>query len=55
MLINLNSANFCNQFIFSTPQEKGILSLEGFCYLTGLIIFLITIYVNFFTSERSES
>ncbi|CAD8053644.1 unnamed protein product [Paramecium sonneborni] len=51
IFLTLNSKTFCNSYIYTTPQETGILSLDLFCLINAFYLIVLTIYVQLFTTE----
>ena len=49
-----NSPEFCNNFIYSEPQEKGIAELPMVLYYFGLIFVFVTTCVWWFKRETKE-
>ncbi|CAD8044505.1 unnamed protein product [Paramecium primaurelia] len=54
IFITLNSKDFCNSYIYTLPQETGILSLDLFCLINALYLIALTLYVQFCTKEQSK-
>jgi MFS transporter, PAT family, solute carrier family 33 (acetyl-CoA transportor), member 1 len=50
----LESKDFCNKYIFSEPQEIGLITLSGFLLFWGVIYLIVTFLVAFFWKEDSE-
>ncbi|KAJ8986188.1 hypothetical protein NQ317_005662 [Molorchus minor] len=45
LFMALESAEFCNQYLRSTPEEDGIVTLPGFLYFLGLVTTtLVTVF-----------
>ena len=49
-----HSPDFCNKFIRSVPQEKGIADLPTFLFCFGLVFVLTTSIVWWFKKEKAE-
>lgn len=52
-LIQLNSVKFCNDYLYSQPNDKPILEITTFFYLVGGLILIITVLIHFLKSERN--
>ncbi|XP_077257319.1 acetyl-coenzyme A transporter 1 isoform X2 [Temnothorax americanus] len=51
LFISLESAEFCNSYLRSTPSEEGILTLPGFLYFWGWTFIVTTTFVALFKHE----
>lgn len=49
--IAFNSVDFCNKWIYSTPQEQPILTIPNFLFIWAISQAVITIWIAFFTTE----
>ncbi|ESO06889.1 hypothetical protein HELRODRAFT_77129 [Helobdella robusta] len=54
VFLSLESADFSNKYLRSTPQEGGVISFSGFLLVWGVIFLLTTTLVFLFKSERDE-
>jgi len=53
IFILLNSVEFCNKNIYSTPQNTPFLTTENFWYGNGVIVLLFTLILHFTIPEKS--
>ena len=51
----LESANFCNSYLRSTPSDTGIVDLAGFLYFWGILFLIVTTLVGLLKHERQEN
>jgi PAT family acetyl-CoA transporter-like MFS transporter 1 len=49
--IALNSEEFCNKYIFSTPKEEPLLSVSAFLFYWSAFMLMTTLYVLFVSKE----
>ncbi|KAH3818059.1 acetyl-coenzyme A transporter 1-like [Dreissena polymorpha] len=54
LFVALESADFCNKYLRSVPQDVGIVTLSGFLYFWGLVFFISTTLVWIFKSEKVD-
>jgi len=54
VFLAFNSADFCNAYIRSVPQDTGIASLPSFLFFFGVVFLVVTMGVWMFKSERQE-
>lgn len=54
VFIALNGKEFCNKWIFSTPQEVGLIPLNAWVYYWGMFFIFFTLYLIMFR-EGDES
>nr|CAD7447878.1 unnamed protein product [Timema bartmani] len=52
VFVGLESAEFCNTYLRSTPADTGIITLPGFLYFWGLVFLATTTLVALFKTER---
>jgi hypothetical protein len=55
LFLTLSSADFCNKYIFSEKQEKGLLSLESYLFFWGLSNWIICFFVILKPENPCES
>ncbi|CCH61791.1 hypothetical protein TBLA_0F02510 [Henningerozyma blattae CBS 6284] len=55
VFIAMNSKDFANKYLRSTPLEHGLISLNGYMKFAGILYILTTLYVMFFTTENVKS
>ncbi|XP_076180592.1 acetyl-coenzyme A transporter 1 isoform X2 [Ptiloglossa arizonensis] len=53
LFMALESAEFCNSYLRSTPSSEGMLTLPGFLYFWGWIFIITTTLVTLFKHEDS--
>ncbi|CRL01967.1 CLUMA_CG015131, isoform A [Clunio marinus] len=51
----LESKEFCNTYIFSEPQNEGLVNLSGFLWFWGITFLVTTTLVGIFKREKEES
>jgi len=51
-MINLTSTTFANKYIYSTIQDKPLISLERFFLAIGIMILLLTVLLHLFLKEK---
>ncbi|XP_060824179.1 acetyl-coenzyme A transporter 1 [Bombus pascuorum] len=54
LFMALESPEFCNSYLRSTPSNEGILTLPDFLYFWGWVFIIITTLLAFFKHEDSE-
>lgn len=54
LLLAFNSPDFCNNYIRSVPQEKGIADLPTFLFHFGVVFILVTSGILWFKKEKKE-
>nr|CAG4645470.1 EOG090X04K8 [Lynceus sp. MCZ IZ 141354] len=54
VLIALESADFCNNYLRSTPSDVGILTLSGFLHFYGIVFLFATTFVWIFKHEKGD-
>lgn len=52
MFIPLNSVEFCNEYIYTSPQTEPLLNFENFFYITGTMALVYVIFIH--TSLKRE-
>ena len=52
IFIQLNSLKFCNRFLYSSPQEEPLVSLQGFMIMISILILLINLCIHFLIREK---
>lgn len=55
VFIALNSNDFANKYLRSTPLPYGLISLSGYMKFSGLLYIITTIYMVFFTTENVKN
>ena len=50
--IAFNDIEFCNNYIYSTPQKEPLLSIPRFIYIWAFFQCIITLYIAFFITEK---
>jgi MFS transporter, PAT family, solute carrier family 33 (acetyl-CoA transportor), member 1 len=50
----LESKDFANKYIFTEPQDVGLVTLSGFLQFWGIVFFVTTILIAIFKKESSE-
>ncbi|EAR87251.1 acetyl-coenzyme A transporter 1 (macronuclear) [Tetrahymena thermophila SB210] len=53
--IQINSVEFCNKFLYSTPSDKPLVTTKQFLQIISAIIAVVTVFVHFFVQEREKS
>eukprot|EP01017_Pseudomicrothorax_dubius_P047821 TRINITY_DN8628_c0_g1_i2.p1 TRINITY_DN8628_c0_g1~~TRINITY_DN8628_c0_g1_i2.p1 ORF type:complete len:429 (-),score=53.63 TRINITY_DN8628_c0_g1_i2:132-1418(-) len=53
MVIHFGDVEFCNKYIYSTPQTTPLLTLPTFLAIFGASILIITFILHFFKTEKS--
>jgi PAT family acetyl-CoA transporter-like MFS transporter 1 len=51
----LESKDFLNAYVFSSPRDSGLVTLSGFLQFWGIIFFGTTIFIAIFKRECAES
>jgi len=54
VFIPLNSIDFCNQYIFSSPQQSPFITNENFWIWTGIVSFCLTLLIHIFIKENQN-
>lgn len=54
LFLALESADFCNKYLRSTPESEGIVTLAGFLFFWGIVFFVTTTLVFFLKPEKPE-
>ncbi|BFZ23451.1 hypothetical protein BsWGS_26489 [Bradybaena similaris] len=54
LFLALESADFCNKYIRSLPQEEGIVTLSGFLWYMGILFLVTTTLVGIFKREHMD-
>ncbi|KAL5015197.1 hypothetical protein ScPMuIL_009467 [Solemya velum] len=54
LFLALESVDFCNKYLRSTPQEEGLVTLSGFLYFWGIIFFVTTTLVWLVKRETDD-
>ena len=52
VFLALNSPEFCNKFLFSVPQEAGLLTLGSYIQFWGIAFLCVTLWLIFFKVEQ---
>lgn len=55
VFLALESADFCNRYLRSVPQQEGIVTLDGFLYFWGLVFLVTTSLVALLKHEQGEA
>ncbi|KAJ1901777.1 hypothetical protein LPJ66_000506 [Kickxella alabastrina] len=55
VFLALNSSEFSNKYIYSSPREDGFLQLGSYMALWSVIYVLVTLYLVLFKVERSSA
>ncbi|KAJ2723305.1 hypothetical protein GGI07_002733 [Coemansia sp. Benny D115] len=55
VFLALNSTEFSNKYLFSTPREEGFMQLGSYMAFWSLMYILVTLYLIIFKKERSAS
>lgn len=55
VFLSLESADFCNRYLRSVPQQEGIVTLDGFLYFWGVVFMVTTTLVALLKHERDAS
>ncbi|KAL4220930.1 hypothetical protein ACF0H5_019196 [Mactra antiquata] len=54
LFLALESADFCNKYLRSVPQDVGMITLASFLYFWGIVFFVTTTLVWIFKSEKVD-
>ncbi|XP_052761222.1 acetyl-coenzyme A transporter 1-like [Mya arenaria] len=54
LFMALESADFCNKYLRSEPQDVGMVTLASFLYFWGIVFFITTTLVWIFKSEKVD-
>nr|XP_022335434.1 acetyl-coenzyme A transporter 1-like [Crassostrea virginica] len=54
LFLALESADFCNKYLRSEPQETGLLTLAGFMFFWGIVFFVTTTLVMILKHEADD-
>lgn len=54
LLLVLESKEFCNEYIWSEPRDRGLFTLSSFLFFWGIVYLSITLLVAAFKHERDE-
>lgn len=54
ILLVFESKEFCNSYIFSEPQDQGLITLGSFLNFWGIVILIATTLIAIFKKEDSE-
>lgn len=52
IFLMLESKDFCNKYIFSEPQEEGLLKLSGCLLFWGVMFLVVNFFVALFKKEK---
>ncbi|KAL4477488.1 hypothetical protein ABPG74_002638 [Tetrahymena malaccensis] len=52
--IQINSVEFCNKFLYSTPSDQPLVTTKQFLQIISVLIALITVFVHFFVKEKES-
>jgi MFS transporter, PAT family, solute carrier family 33 (acetyl-CoA transportor), member 1 len=55
ILMALESKEFCNNYIFSEPQNEGLVTLSGFLWFWGITFLVTTTLVGLLKKESKET
>ncbi|XP_066997962.2 acetyl-coenzyme A transporter 1 isoform X2 [Anabrus simplex] len=55
LFISLESADFCNKYLRSTPQSVGLITLSGFLLFWGVAFLITTTVIAFVKKEHNPS
>jgi len=55
LLVPLNSLSFCNNYLYSSLQTVPLLSLHTFCILSGVIVMVGNLLIQFFKKEKNPT
>ena len=55
VFLTLESKDFCNKYIFSEPQDEGLIKLSGFLKFWGIAFMAVTVLIAIFKQETSEN
>jgi PAT family acetyl-CoA transporter-like MFS transporter 1 len=54
VFLALNSIDFCNTYLFSTPQEAPFVDLQQFCFFWGILNFSLSLLILLFKDELGD-
>ena len=54
VFLALESADFCNKYLRTTPQDYGLVTLSGFFYFWSIVFILTTTFVMLFKKEDNK-
>ena len=54
VFLALSSPDFCNQYLRSTPEKEGVVTLPGFLFFWAIVFFITTSLVCLLKSEKKQ-
>ncbi|CDW76460.1 acetyl-coenzyme a transporter 1 [Stylonychia lemnae] len=55
LFMAFNSEEFCNQYVYSSPQEKPLLTISNFMLIWAYFQFAVSIYILLFVNENQKA
>ena len=55
IFVALNSIDFCNLYIYSTPSDVALLTIPDFLRYWALLVVIVTAYLAIFVAEESKN
>ena len=52
LFLPLSSVEFCNSYIYSTPQETAVIPVGPYIAILAIAIILFTVWIQFFFKEE---